>query len=160
RQRWAKAVPLARLRDDVVALLDTAGGVLTPEELAAALLAQRGSARVEPRRTAQALAVARAACEAERAAEEARLVVRRSRGRLCVARSDARVGYAERLGVLADRLAGAAPLLPPARVIEELRAVPAPEGAALADARLVALAAAASQQAAVSSRLELYPRGM
>jgi hypothetical protein len=44
-------------------------------------------------------------------------------------------------------------------VLRELRAVTTPEGlAALADTRLVALAAAVSQQVAASPRLELYPR--
>ena len=49
-------------------------------------------------------------------------------------------------------------LLPPARVNEQLRQVPGP--ASLDDGRLVRLAALASLKAAVSARLELYPRGM
>jgi hypothetical protein len=133
---------------------------MAPNELGAALLGLRGSARVEPRRGEQALAVVRAACETERGIDEPRLVVRRSGARLLVARDDELVDYAERLGLAADRIAVAEPLLPPGRVVELLRQVQAPEGREPADARLVALAAAASSDAEVSSRLELYPRGM
>ena len=69
--------------------------------------------------------------------------------------------YASRLGDEADILADEDPLVPPARVIQRLRDIPLPTGAAeLTDSRLVRLAAVASQHAAVSSRQELYPRGM
>lgn len=52
-------------------------------------------------------------------------------------------------------------MVPPARVLERLRAVRSPEGVEpLADARLVRLAAVASQTAAVSSQKEVYRRGM
>ena len=65
------------------------------------------------------------------------------------------------LGERADELAEADPPLPATRAIDELRAVPEPAGAhALPDSRLVRLAAAASTSAAVSGRLELYPRGL
>src|SRR5262249_55594601 len=58
-------------------------------------------------------------------------------------------------------LAEADPLLAPARIVEELQAVPPPEGdVQLTPDRLLRLAVAASQKAALSSRMELYPRGM
>ena len=69
----------------------------------------------------------------------------------------------------AAMLAAAEPLATPATVIERLRAIRPPEGAEIdSDSRLVRLASAASGGAsgnasggaAVSSRLELYPRGM
>ena len=67
----------------------------------------------------------------------------------------------ERLGRTADRLAGADPLPSPARVIEALQAVAVPAGATPpTPKRLPVLAAAVSRGAALSSRLELYPRGM
>src|SRR5208337_426827 len=53
-----------------------------------------------------------------------------------------------------DRLAA------PARVLERLRQVAPPSRVPIADTRLVRLAAAVSENAAVSSRQELYPRGM
>jgi hypothetical protein len=72
----------------------------------------------------------------------------------------ARAQYAERLGARADALAQADPLLAPARLTEELKAVPSPEGdPQLMPDRLLRLAVATSQQAALSSRMELYPRG-
>jgi len=81
--------------------------------------------------------------------------------RIIVALSQELAGYAARLGDDADKLADEDPLVPPARVIQRLRAIVVPTGAsALSDARIVRLAAAASQQAAVSSRQELYPQGM
>jgi len=69
--------------------------------------------------------------------------------------------YASRLGKEADRLAAEDPLPTPARILETLQRIKRPERAdALPTSRLVPLAAAASQHAAVSSRLELYPRGL
>ena len=69
--------------------------------------------------------------------------------------------YAVRLGDQADRLAAEDPLAPPNRAVERLREIEPPDGAEpLSDARLVRLAASASLGAAVSSRQELYPRGM
>ena len=69
--------------------------------------------------------------------------------------------YAERLGHQADTLAGTDPLSSPARVVEVLQGVAVPPGTTMpAPNRLLALAAAVSCEAALSSRLELYPRGM
>lgn len=69
--------------------------------------------------------------------------------------------YAVRLGERADQLARTDPLPGPGHVIRELRQVRAPEGMApLADTRLVGLAAAVSQSALASPKLELYPRDL
>ena len=69
--------------------------------------------------------------------------------------------YAERLGHTADELADVDPLPAPARAIEALQAVTVPAGVARPAAnRLPGLAAAVSSRAALSSRLEIYPRGM
>src|SRR5690606_28663196 len=58
-------------------------------------------------------------------------------------------------------LAVTEPLPTPQRVLETLRRIKPPAQAPYVDdKRLVALAAAASQSAAASGRLELYPRGM
>ena len=51
-------------------------------------------------------------------------------------------------------------LVAPARVVERLREVPAPPEVSLSDTRIVRLASAVSGHAAISSRQELYPRGM
>src|SRR5690606_33575230 len=69
--------------------------------------------------------------------------------------------YAERLGRAADELASADPLPTPTRVLETLSAIAPPAGITRPPAsRLLALAAASAERAALSSRLELYPRGM
>src|SRR5262249_19864193 len=72
--------------------------------------------------------------------------------------------YAEKLGQVADRLAGADPLASPIRVFQELYEVQQPTQPhgcqPFSNERLLNLAAAMSRQAAVSTRQELYPRGM
>ncbi len=159
--RWAKDSALTKLRADIKELLASAGGVMTVSELAEAILVARGSVQDEPRRTAVATAVARACCEVERTMSEPRFLVRRDHGRVLIALSQELAGYAVKLGDEADKLALEDPLVPPARVLQRLREIPLPpENTVLTDARLVRLAAAASQNAAVSSRQELYPRGM
>ncbi|MCK6556376.1 BREX system serine/threonine kinase PglW [Candidatus Binatia bacterium] len=160
RERWSRNRAFTRLRTDIAALVESNGGVMAAEELAAALLATRGSARVDPLRTRQALAVTRAAVEVERDAQEPRVAVRRAVNRVFVAASQEMADYAQRLGAVADEMAVSDPIAAPARVLETLRAVPTAAGTVLSDSRLVQLAAVASSTAAVSSRLELYPRGM
>ena len=161
QNRWAKEPALNQLRADLAELIQTAGGVMTIAELAEALLVARGSAQDEPQRTKLSTAVARAGVEVERTMATPRFLVRRDHGRVLVALSQDLAGYAARLGDEADRLAESDPLIPPARVLQRLREVSVPADAEpLSDARIVRLAAAASQQAAVSSRQEVYRREM
>ncbi len=72
--------------------------------------------------------------------------------------------YAEKLGEVADRIAEADPLLPRLRVFQELYDVtqppPVPGCQPFSNERLIKLAAAMSNTAAVSSRQELYPQNM
>ena len=136
------------------------GGVMSVAELIEAVLLARGSSQDEPRRTQLAGAAVRPLLEAERTLSEPRLVVRRDGGSVLVGRTTELTAYAHRLGDLADAISAEDPLVAPPRVIERLREVPAPAGADIADTRLVRLAATASGQAAVSSRQELYSRGM
>jgi serine/threonine protein kinase len=160
--RWAnKDRALTRLREDVAGLLAATGGVMTPAELGEAILAARGSVLEEPQRSRLARAVARAAVEVERTMAEPRYLVRRDDDRALVALHPSLADYAARLGDQADDLAGEDPLAPPARALQVLRAVPAAVGfEPLSDSRLLRLAAAASRGAALSSRQEIYPRGM
>src|SRR5205085_5669353 len=89
---------------------------------------------------------------------------RRGKGKVVVALSEELTAYADTLGEVADRLAGADPLPPPLRVFQELYDVPQPQQPVgcqpFGNERLLRLAAAMSEAAAVSSRQELYPRGM
>jgi serine/threonine protein kinase len=160
RQRWAKNPALTGLRDEMERFLDAAGGVMTARELSQAVLAARGSSRLEPGRSQAALAVARAAIEAEHERAEPRFLVRRCGDVILVALRLEMADYAERLGNAADQLAATDPLPGPARVREILEGVRPPLGVTLETSRLVQLAAAASTSAAVSNRLEIYPRGM
>ena len=171
--RWAKEPALNKLRSDMQDILSRAGGVMVVAELAEALLLARGSSQDEPLRTQFAIAVARAGVEVERVKTQPQFLVQRSQGRVLIGLtlktetsqgqvfSQELLSYAVRLADIADTLAGNDPLVSPARVLQRLRSIDPPEGApGLSDSRLVRLAAAASQHAAVSSRQELYPRGM
>jgi serine/threonine protein kinase len=169
RERWAKQPDLNHLRDDLAKLLLEHGGVMTADELVAAVLALRGSAEEEPRRSLLARAVTRAAVEAERVRATPRWITCRRGEHFFVALDEPGAGldgerladYAEQLGRRADELAASYPLPAPSRVIEALRLIRPPVNApTLSDDRLLRLAAAASDTAAVSSRQELYPRGM
>lgn len=174
RERWSKDGRgwMAPLRDDVAALVRKHGGVMTREELVAALLQARGSAARAEERGANAAAVAYAALEVEAAREGARFILYRGREHVFVMATEAlgeafaappaaRARFAEALGARADELAAADPLLVPERALEALREVDAPAGEpALPPDRLLRLAVAASHGAALSGRNELYPRGM
>jgi serine/threonine protein kinase len=161
-ERWAnRDKALTRLRADIDELLRRAGGVMTAEELGEAILAARGSVLEGPARSRLGRAVARAAVEAERAMREPRYLVRRNESRTLVALHPALADYATRLGDQADALALEDPLATPARVIQALRAVASPVGfEPPPDPRLLRLAVAASRGAALSSRQEIYLRGM
>lgn len=160
RVTWGRSGGVTRLRSEIADLLTDAGGVLGAEEVAQALLARQGSLSNDPHRRRQLAAAAlRAALEVESLEEDARFLYQRHGERVLVAATPELLAYALQLGQEADTLAGAEPLLPPYRVVEHLAAVASP-GDPLSPSRLVRLAAAASQRAAVSSRQELYPRGM
>ncbi len=166
RARWGKQPAVTQLREDVAAILDEQGSAATAREVALALLARRGSSQEGPRRLRAALAALRAACEVEEGSAAPRWRTRRGSGRVLLALEEpaganALLDYADALGRQADALAAQDPLPSPQRVLEELQQVPLPPGLpVMAPERLLRLAAAASEQAALSSRLELYPRGL
>ncbi|WP_433391044.1 BREX system serine/threonine kinase PglW [Micromonospora sp. KLBMP9576] len=171
--QWQPNAALGLVRDEIVALLDGRGGVASSEEIAEALIAARGSYTAEPRRTAQAIGLVRAAVETELArGRDARLAMQRLRGSdtVLIGREPADpatertavdlLGYVARLGRRAAALAGADPLPTRARAVEELRALePPPAGMPpLSDARLLQVAAAGSGgEAAVNAQGQLYP---
>ncbi|MDH3599660.1 MAG: BREX system serine/threonine kinase PglW, partial [Candidatus Tectomicrobia bacterium] len=161
QQGWSREKAMTQLRADIVDMLQAAGGVMSIDELSAAVLTARGSVQDDPQRTRLATAAARAAVEVERTIGEPRFIMRRDNDLVLIATHSDLAGYASRLGQRADQLADEDPLASPTRVLEKLRQVAPPKAASgLSDARLVRLAAAASAHAAVSSRQELYPRGM
>ena len=108
--------------------------------------------------------MARAAVETEDMMAQRRFQLRRVAGKTVVACSQELAVYAEKLGQVADRSGRSDPLASPMRVFQELYEVQQPSQPhgcqPFSNERLLNLAAAMSQTAAVSSRQELYPRGM
>jgi len=162
RDRWHKSRELNEFRTELVSLLSSAGGVATADELAALLLAARGSvedSEVDRRRLARA--VLRAAIELEASASDsARFASYADQAPILVALSPELAAHAVALGAVADRMAHEDPLPSPGRVEEELNLVAPPDGNALPAGRALRLAAAASTGASLSARAELYPKGM
>lgn len=160
QDRWGKELTLTRLRDDLAELIVGQGGVMSTAELAEAVLLARGSSLDEPKRSKLAAAVVRACFEVERAMTNPRFIVRRDGNLVLIALNAELADYARRLGGVADELSKEDPLVAPMRCLERLRGIQAPGDVLISDARLIRLAAIASEQAAVSSQKELYPRGM
>lgn len=184
RKRWGEMPALDAVRDEIHARLGGQGGVMTAAEAAESLAGDAAAeAKTDEERRRHGLAgraVLRAAWETESAAESPRWVPRR-RGDLLLLALDGGTGdeadeppasaladWARALGEEADRLAERDPLPAAATVVEALRAVEPPAGAtgsvsisaSVSSSRLMRLAAACSERAAVSGRLELYPRGL
>ncbi len=162
RERWLKSPPITAVRNGIELWLGTHGGVMTVRELTASLLAARGSAEQDDAlRLRLAAAVVRACLEAEAGIKSPRYQLFESDLVPLVAASAELADYAKRLAQAADEAAQVEPLLAPQRAVESLNAVPHPEAIApLPTQRLLRLATAASHGAALSSRLEIYPRGM
>lgn len=175
RERWLKNKAFTDLRAQIETLLATQGQVMTAAEAALALLALRGCAiQDDAERLRLACAVVRAAVEAESHLGEPRFEAFDHSPVDLIATSSAWADYARRLGTAADTCALADPLMPPGRVLQALEDVRPPgpvdaaDGAASASAaaatitpaRLLRLATMASTRAALSSRQEIYPRGM
>ncbi|WP_295579595.1 BREX system serine/threonine kinase PglW [uncultured Lamprocystis sp.] len=164
--QWGKNTFITRLRQDIATFLGEQGGVMTAVELGEAILLRRGSVRPSPIRDHWAQAVVRAAVETELARQESRWILRRCGKRILIADDTQGLGealadYVEALGQLADECAEQQPLLSPVRALERIRALPAPDAfAGLSNHRLLRLAVAAAQGAALSSRAEFYPKGM
>jgi serine/threonine protein kinase len=174
RSRWAKSVPaLTKVREDVLEVLRDHGRILDWRQLAAALLARRGSELGDPdaRLTLAAICV-RAAVETEERLDTPRLATRRIGGRVLAAltgageedavpAADDLFAYAELLGSQADDLAARDPLPGVTEIKQTLRAVPTADHATrLSDTDLALLAASASAKTAATARLELYPRDL
>lgn len=148
------------LRTLVVECVDAQGGAATAIEVARMLVDARGSNLGQDAAVLAAIGLTRIAVDVEGTKDEPRTMARRDGNVVVIARSTTLADYASRLGGQAHQIATEDPLAAPARVLERLRSVSTPEGTMLADSRLVQLAAAASEGAAASSRMELYPRGM
>ncbi len=173
RERWLRNTAFTELRLQLEALLRSQGQVMSAQEAALALLSLRGcEEQDDTERLRQASAVLRAAVEAESHLDQPRFEAFDHAPVTLIATAAAWADYARQLGIAADACAMADPLLPPARVLEMLEGVSPPAAAstaagagapispALSPTRLLRLAASASRKAALSSRQEIYPRGM
>jgi serine/threonine protein kinase len=174
RSRWTKSVPaLTKIREDLIEVLRDHGRIMDWRQIAAALLARRGSELGDPdARLALAGICVRAAVETEERRDTPRLASRRRRAGVLIAltsvgeedpvpAADDLLAYAELLGGEADDLAGRDPLAGVTEIKQTLRAVPTADHAIrLSDTDLVLLAAAASDKTAATARLELYPRDL
>lgn len=162
RERWRRMPSVTQLRLDIRTILDRVGGVISAADLAAAVLAARGSVNEDPVRGRLAAAVVRVAVEAERGNLDRAFDDRRNGDKVVIFTQPELADYALRLGRTADRLAARDPLAAPARAAEDLRAVGLPEGREPIpqDRDLLRLAVYTSDNAALSSRMEVYPREM
>lgn len=166
RNRWGKDAQITAFRHELCEQIQRLGGVVTIAEIIDLTILLRPAANTLESAQQQRLAsaVARAAVETEDMMTQRRFQMRRVAGKIVIACSQELAVYAEKLGQAADQLAEADPLASPIRVFQELYEVqqpPQPHGCQpFSNERLLNLAAAMSQKAAVSSRQEVYPRGM
>jgi serine/threonine protein kinase len=161
REKWSTDVELNAVRNHVALVLDAAGGVLTLPEGAAALLAHRSSDEIEPKRSAVARALLRILTESESGQEEPRWQTSRRAGQILLAASPAHASYALDLGAAADRVVQGPEVLGSAHVEQALAEVARPGSVApLPPGRAPRLAAACSARADLSSRGELYAKGL
>ncbi|WP_157618906.1 hypothetical protein [Skermanella stibiiresistens] len=120
RERWHKQPLLTALREDIRALLNAHGAVITATELACQVLAMRGSAMAaEDERLRLAGAVVRAAADAEGALVDPRFQLFEDDAAPLVADSLELAIHAHALGREADALARQDPPLAPQRAMEE-----------------------------------------
>jgi len=166
REQWRQASNLEALSERCRQLVEENAGAL-PLAKAAELLFQvlpNSGSEVSAQKIAEAAALLRVCAEAEDE-EQPRLWVsalpyKGSRGLWAFSTANLEASLCE-LAKAADALAAREVLASPAEVERVLRACVANTRLeSLPSERLIALAAEASTRAAVSSRLELYPRGL
>jgi serine/threonine protein kinase len=165
RRRWDRDPAVKSLRQQVVEQIRQSGGVMTARELIGFLLASRGFDHADQAHAPRlASALLRVVHEADQIQAEPGLHLTRVGDAFILAVTPALAGYAVRLAQTADVIAAEDPLPSATRALQRLYDVPAPEAppdcAALTSERLLRLAVAASQTAALSSRQEIYRKDM
>jgi serine/threonine protein kinase len=171
RAHWLASSELLSVSDDVTSVLADLGGAASVSELAEALLEVRGSGADSEDAIRLSGAVLRAVVECA-GASNLPLVSRRFGHRTLVALegvvalgddkatfdSATLLALATALGKRADQLVGSSPLVASSDAVAALRSVSRATSAALADGRLVRLAAAASSTAVANAAADLVLR--
>ncbi len=171
RERWQRQPWMTPLRSTVAAQLQGHGGIMSARELAEALVGARGSTATGSTRLRLAGAVAVAALEVESGRSGCRFALHREGDKAmilatpaleaaCTAQPQAVGQWIRKLAQRVDMLAALDPLAAPGRVLTELSDVTPPADVLLSPERILRLAVEAASSAALSSRGELYPRGM
>lgn len=171
RKPWLTRINELGLADEIHAVIKGLGGIAEVGEIARALLATQGSAASEPDRTRQAIGVVRAVVESDlQLGGDSRFAARRIASRVILALepddpeappADATLDWVKQLATVADRLAAQRPIPVRAAALSALRDIALPDRIdTVSDDRLLRIAGAASQHAAVGSRGEIYPRGL
>lgn len=165
REKWqSRPEQLTALRGLVEGALSSQGEVAPLERLARALttaLPHEPGQESDPAALVRAEALVRICAETAGAGEVGEVVLERVGPVLWAGASAAHLQAARALGAAADELAQQDPLASAAEVERRLAEVVrgTPVGELPAD-RMLAVAAEASEKAARSARLELYPKGM
>ena len=163
REGWQQHGAMADLRASVRSIVEEAGGAISLERTAEILERLFSFDKTAPRELtrANAAALARIVTEVEKDEPDGLRYVRARGTGPWVVQSDAHGQAVRALATVADELAKRAVVAPPgeaARAFAE-RATGTPLEP-LASERLARLGAEASEHAACSTRLEIYPRGM
>jgi serine/threonine protein kinase len=166
RARWSKDPQVAAFRHEMCEQIQRFGGVVTIQELIDLTILLRPAAATPESAQQQRMAsvIARAAVETEDMMAQRRFQLRRVVGKTVVSCSKELALYADKLGQAADKLADLDPLASPLRAFQEIYEVPQPPQPhgclPFSNERLLKLASAMGNKAALSSLQEIYPRGM
>jgi serine/threonine protein kinase len=163
REAWAGHAAVPELRERVTALVDSLGGAAplaaVGDELSRAI--PHGVDASAQMVSAMGAALARVVFEVEKESETGLRLVRLHEREPWIFLSDEHARVTRELGQAADTLASRATLVSTGEVRRVMSEVVATTPlAAFKEERLLELAAAASQGAACSARLELYPRDL
>jgi hypothetical protein len=166
RKRWAKDSNVTEFRSRISDELLILGGIITIDEIISLTIQlYPASSTISPQQQKVfASAIARAAVETEDLLDSPRFAIRRFRTKIVVTTSPLLATYIDKIGMVADKLAEADPLLPSTRVFAELYKIEQPESPKganpLTNDRLIKLAAELGDNSALSSRQEIYPKNM
>lgn len=162
KKSLSKNPSIISLANTINEIIQSHSRAMSQLELINAILLARGSAIEDTnKRKELAQLVINACIEAEKLATPPRFIEYSGKNTVVIAANQLMAKYTDRLGKAADELAELDPLATPERVIETLRDVPYPDEAEfMTDIRLVKLSVAVSKHAAISSRMEIYPKNM